>query len=74
MTGTNRIVIRGRIRRRMLALERAQARAQNPEFKKLWAQKKSQLLNPYVTLNVPYEGDILNGWPTDGEVSNDPIH
>lgn len=74
MTGTNRIVIRGRIRRRMLALERAQARAQNPEFKKLWAEKKRQLLNPYVALNVPYEGDILNGWPTDGEVSNDPIH
>ncbi len=67
MTGTNKIVIRGRIRRRMLALERAQSRAQNTEFKKLWAEKKRQLLNPYVALNVPYEGDILNGWPTDGE-------
>lgn len=31
-------------KRRIRALEKAHANAKNPEFKKLWADKKSELL------------------------------
>ena len=33
--------------RRIFYLERAEKRAQNPEFKKLWLDKKEQLLKKY---------------------------
>ena len=32
-------------KRRILALSKAEENAQNPDFKKLWADKKAELLN-----------------------------
>ena len=58
--------------KRLNALEKARDNAKDTDFKLLWEKKRIELLKKHVG-NVPYEGDFLNGWPTDGEPDYDSI-
>ena len=53
-------------------LAAARDRAQDPDFKLLWEQKRNQYINK-ITPNVPAGGDLLNGWPEDGEPDYDTV-
>tara|TARA_B100000963_G_scaffold156212_1_gene135952 strand:- start:1867 stop:2058 length:192 start_codon:yes stop_codon:yes gene_type:complete len=54
------------------SLVAARDRAQDPDFKILWEQKRIQYLKS-ITPNVPAGGDLLNGWPEDGEPDYDTV-
>lgn len=60
------------ITQRLNALERARDNAKDTDFKLLWEQKRIQLLKS-ITPNVPAGGDLLNGWPEDGEPDYDTV-
>ena len=60
------------ITKRLNALEKARDNAKDTDFKLLWEQKRIQLLKS-ITPNVPAGGDLLNGWPEDGEPDYDTI-
>ncbi len=47
-------------------------RAQDADFKMLWEQKRIQYIKS-ITPNVPAGGDLLNGWPEDGEPDYDTV-
>tara|TARA_B100000459_G_scaffold144277_1_gene106789 strand:- start:14378 stop:14569 length:192 start_codon:yes stop_codon:yes gene_type:complete len=47
-------------------------RAQDTDFKMLWEQKRIQYIKS-ITPNVPAGGDLLNGWPEDGEPDYDTV-
>jgi|TARA_Y100000022_G_scaffold86400_1_gene74489 hypothetical protein len=60
------------ITKRLNALEKARDNAKDTDFKLLWEQKRIQLLKS-ITPNVPAGGDLLNGWPEDGEPDYDTV-
>jgi len=47
-------------------------RAQDPDFKLLWEQKRTEYIRK-ITPNLPAGGDLLNGWPEDGEPDYDTV-
>ena len=47
-------------------------RAQDPDFKLLWEQKRTEYIRK-ITPNVPAGGDLLNSWPEDGEPDYDTV-
>ena len=47
-------------------------RAQDADFKMLCEQKRIQYIKS-ITPNVPAGGDLLNGWPEDGEPDYDTV-
>ena len=47
-------------------------RAQDPDFKLLWEQKRTEFIRK-ITPNIPAGGDLLNGWPEDGEPDYDTV-
>ena len=54
------------------SLTAARDRAQDAGFKLLWEQKRIQYINS-ITPSVPATGDLLNGWPEDGEPDYDTV-
>ena len=54
------------------SLTAARDRAQDSDFKLLWEQKRIQYIKS-VTPSVPATGDLLNGWPEDGEPDYDTV-
>jgi hypothetical protein len=54
------------------SLAAARDRAHDSDFKLLWEQKRIQYINS-ITPRVPATGDLLNGWPEDGEPDYDTI-
>ena len=60
------------ITKRLNSLEKARDNAKDTDFKLLWEQKRIQLLKS-ITPNVPAGGDLLNGWPEDGEPDYDTV-
>jgi len=54
------------------SLTAARNRAKDPDFKLLWELKRTQYIKS-VTPSVPASGDLLNGWPEDGEPDYDSI-
>ena len=54
------------------ALIAVRDRAQDTDFKMLWELKRIQY-NKSITPNVPAGGDLLNGWPEDGEPDYDTV-
>ena len=54
------------------SLSAARDRAQDAGFKLLWEQKRIQYINS-ITPSAPVGGDLLMGWPEDGEPDYDSV-
>ena len=54
------------------SLSAARDRAQDAGFKLLWEQKRIQYINS-ITPSASEEGDLLMGWPEDGEPDYDSV-